>query len=156
MQLYPILSVFLLNILSNLSKHRGLFDVGMGCGDGAEISELCGLKILADIQSKIPEIEFGLYRDDGLAIMKSSNGQKTEKIRKKLFEIFKNNDLKITVQMRQHEVNFLDVTLNLLENTYKPYKKPGDKIWYIHKESNHPMKIKTEMPKIIEKRISNI
>ena len=137
-------------------KHKGLFDVGMGCGDGAEISELCGLKILADIQSKIPEIEFGLYRDDGLAIMKSSNGQKTEKIRKKLFEIFKNNDLKITVQMRQHKVNFLDVTLNLLENTYKPYKKPGDKIWYIHKESNHPMKIKTEMPKIIEKRLSNI
>ena len=77
----------------------------MGCGDGAEISELCGLKVLADIQSKIPEIEFGLYRDDGLAIMKSSNGQKTEKIRKKLFEIFKNNDLKITVQMRQHKVN---------------------------------------------------
>ena len=58
--------------------------------------------------------------------------------------------------MRQHEVNFLDVTLNLLENTYKPYKKPGDKIWYIHKESNHPVKIKTEMPKIIEKRLSNI
>ena len=58
--------------------------------------------------------------------------------------------------MIQHEVNLLDVTLNLLENTNKPYKKPGDKIVYNLKESNHPMKIKTEMPKLIEKRLSNI
>ena len=46
------------------------------------------------------------------------------------------------------------MTFNLFENTYKPYKKPGDKILYIHRESNHPQKIKKEMSRIIEKRLS--
>ena len=51
--------------------------------------------------------------------MKLSNEQKAEIIKKELFEILGNNDLKITVQTRQHEVNFLNLTLNLLENTHK-------------------------------------
>ena len=58
-----------------------------------------------------------------------------KKRKKKLFNVFKNNYLKTIVEEGLHEVNFLDVTLNLLENTYKPYKKPGHKILYIHKES---------------------
>ena len=70
----------------------------------------------------IPKIEFGLNRDYGLAIMKSSNGQKAERIKKRLFEIFENDYLKLTVQMTQHEVDFLDIKLNLLKNIYKPYK----------------------------------
>lgn len=42
------------------------FDVTMGAPDGAEICELVGLYILDTLRQKVPEMKFGLYRDDGL------------------------------------------------------------------------------------------
>ena len=36
------------------------------------------------------------------------------------------------------EVNFLDITLNLATESYKPYHKPGETINYVHVDSNHP------------------
>ena len=38
-------------------------------------------------------------------------------------------------------VNYLDVTLNLNNGSFKPYHKPDDIILYINKESNHPRSI---------------
>ena len=35
-------------------------------------------------------------------------------------------------------VNYLDVTFNLNDGTYKPYTKPNNEIKYIHKISHHP------------------
>ena len=49
-----------------------------------------------------------------------------DRIRKKLIKIFKDNGLKITIEMRLHKVDYLDVTLDLANNTYRPYKKPND------------------------------
>ena len=128
----------------------------MGSFDSAEIAELCGLKLLSEIQDKVPEISFGLYRDDGLAVMSHKKGCFADRIRKKLIKIFKDNGLKITIEMRLHKVDYLDVTLDIANNTYRPYKKPNDKIIYIHKDSNHPLNIKKELPKMIEKRLSSI
>ena len=108
-------------------KKDSIFDVSMGAYDGAEVAELVGLKILSEINEEIPEINFGLYRDDGLAVTKTGKGCKFENIKKKLIKVFKNNGLKITIDTRLHEVNFLDITFHLQEATYKPYKKPGDK-----------------------------
>ena len=34
-------------------------------------------------------------------------------------------------------VNYLDVTFNLNDGTYKPYTKPNNEIKYIHKDSIH-------------------
>ena len=39
------------------------------------------------------------------------------------------------------EVDFLDVTINLERNTYRPYKKPNDNLTYINISSNHPPQI---------------
>ena len=35
-------------------------------------------------------------------------------------------------------VNYLDVTLNLNDGSYSPYKKPNDETKYVHINSDHP------------------
>ena len=51
-------------------------------------------------------------------------------------------------------VNYLDVTLNLNDGTYRPYQKPDNIIQYIHVGSNHPPNMIKEIPKTIGKRLS--
>ena len=53
-------------------------------------------------------------------------------------------------------VDYLDVTLNLNDGSYRPYCKPNNKTTYIHKESNHPPNIIKQIPIAIEKRISDL
>ena len=51
-------------------------------------------------------------------------------------------------------MDFLDVTLNLNEDSYRPYRKPNANIHYIHNESNHPPHVKRSLPCMIAKRLS--
>ena len=53
-------------------------------------------------------------------------------------------------------VNYLDVTLNLNDGTYRPYQKPDNETTYMHKDSNPPPSIIRQIPLSIEKRISNL
>ena len=46
----------------------------MGSFDGAELCELVGLFLLSKLASIIGKSNFGLYRDDGLAILKNTPG----------------------------------------------------------------------------------
>ena len=69
---------------------------------------------------------------------------------------FKDNDLKITIDANKKIVNFLDVTFNLTDGTYKPYMKPNNKLLYVHKQSNHPPTLLKNIPTNINKRLSNI
>ena len=73
----------------------------------------------------------GLYGDDGLFILRKINKQQTDKIQKKISSIFKNIDFKIEIVTNLTEVDLLDVTFNLDNNTYRPYKKSNDKLMYI-------------------------
>ena len=114
------------------------FDVSMGAYDGAEVCELVGLYMLKEIKENINLNSLGLYRDDGLAYMENVKGHNADKMRKELVKIFKNAGLNITVHTNLKIVNYLDVTLNLDEKLYKPYKKPNDEPQYINKLSNHP------------------
>ena len=50
------------------------FDVPMGCFDGAEICQLVGTYILNSLSSIIDKKDIGLYRDDGLAILRNLSG----------------------------------------------------------------------------------
>ena len=50
--------------------------------------------------------------------------------------------------------NYLDVTFNLNDETYKPYTKPNNKIKYIHKNSNHPPRVIRQIQLSIESRLS--
>ena len=51
-------------------------------------------------------------------------------------------------------MDFLDITLNLQNGTYHPYKKPNDKLLYIHSSSNHPPQILKQLPNSIPERLS--
>ena len=58
--------------------------------------------------------------------------------------------------MNLKTVGFLDVCFNLVINTYQPYRQPNNKPVYIHKQSNHSSNILKELPKSINKQISDI
>ena len=133
-----------------------LFDVTMGSYDGAESCELVGAYLLHKIKEKFGSIcEFGLYRDDGLGISRASPRQ-TELLKKDLCGIFSRYGLKITIEANKKTVNFLDVTLNLSDGKYMAYTKPGNIPLYVNRKSNHPPRIIENIPKSINKRLSEI
>ena len=95
-----------------------LFDVTMGCYDGAEVCELVGLYLLREIEKKLGSTDIGLYRDDGLALFSKMSGPKAERMKKDLIEIFKKNGLSITIDVNLKVVDFLDVTFNFNNKSY--------------------------------------
>ena len=137
-----------------VKKDNPTFDVTMGSYDGAEVCELVGLFLLDTIKKECEGLELGLYRDDGLGTTKKLSGPQSEKLRKKLFQIFKLCGLRITLNCNLAQVDFLDVTFNLHSEKYWPYRKPNNAPLYIHKESNHPPTIIKQLPEMIENRVS--
>ena len=130
------------------------FDVTMGSYDGAEVCELVGLYILDTLSQKLDKKDIGLYRDDGLILLKNKNGHQTDRIRKEIIQIFKSIGFQIDIQINLKVVDFLDVTFNLSENSYKPYKKPNDTLLYINTESNHPPEVLKHIPISVNKRLN--
>ena len=135
---------------------NGSFDVTMGSNDGAEICELVGIFMLHKLAKKYGKENIGLYRDDGLAAFKNITGSKSESIRKDITKTFKAMGLKITILTNLKTVNFLDITLNLNNGKYYPYRKPNDNPMYIHTQSNHPPSIIKNISSAIGRRISDI
>ena len=95
------------------NNDQSLFDVTMGSYDGAEVCELVGLFLLNKLTDRFGKDSVGLYRDDGLLLLKGTAGRQAELTRKQLHGIFNKHDLRITAEINYHTVNFLDVTLNL-------------------------------------------
>ena len=124
-----------------------MFDVAMGCYDGAEVCELVGLYILHKLTSAFPDGNIGLYRGDGLAIFKNINTRSGDNVRKKFSEILGNLGLKIRVQSNLKVVNYLDdVTLNFTNGKYYPYRKPDKNPLCINANSNHPPSVIRQIP----------
>ena len=121
----------------------------MGSFHGAEICDLVGLYILHRLSAIFPTGMYGLYRDDGLSIIDWKPGHELERLRKKAISEMKNMGFKITIEIGQTRTDFLDVSLDLFNDTYGPYRKPNASICYIHKGSNHPPSIKKALPKMI-------
>ena len=96
----------------------------------------------------------GVYRDDGLALLKNQNKRQTDQTRKNLVKIFKNAGFDIEIETNLKQVNFLDITFNLDNGTYYPYKKPKDKLMYINTLSNHPPQVIKQLPTSISYRLS--
>ena len=126
----------------------------MGAFDGAQVSDLVGLYILSIIKDELPQLDFALYRDDGIAQHKKLKPQAIDKIRKKLHKIFNDLGLTITVETTLNRVNFLDVTMNLHQNSYEPFRKPNNTPLYINIESNHPPHVKKNIPIAVNKRLT--
>ena len=101
------------------------FDVAMGCFDGSEICELVGSYILQQLSQFFEHHSVRLYRDDGLAILNGLSCPETETIKKKVIKVFKDCGLKITIKANLHIVNFLDITLDLCNNTYEQTRQPS-------------------------------
>ena len=132
------------------------FDVPMGCFDGAEVCELVGVYILHLLKTVMGKENVGLYVDDGLGILRNSSGLEIERKRKQIIQIFKSYGLNITVNTNLKTADFLDVRLDLVNNTYQPYRKPNSETVYINKHSNHPPNILQELPKAGNRRITDI
>ncbi|KAJ8048904.1 hypothetical protein HOLleu_01408 [Holothuria leucospilota] len=132
------------------------FDVTMGSFDGAEICENVGLFILHTLRKTVTSSDIGLYRDDGLAVLKNMTGRTADNLRKKVISAFNALGLKITAESNLKVVNFLDVTFDLRSSSHYPYRKPNDDPVYVHKSSNHPPQILKQIPTAISKRISQL
>ena len=132
------------------------FDVTMGSFDGAEVCELVGLFILNGLTAIFGKSNVGLYRDDGLAITRNSSGPEMEKIRKNIFQFFKEHELSVTSDCNLIQTDFLDVTFNLPKNAFWPFKKPNSSILYVNSDSNHPPSIKKQIPIMVENRLNRL
>ena len=137
-------------------KSTNLFDVAMGAYDGAEVCEIVDLFFLNNLGNKFEKNCVGLYRDDGLALFKNINGHRGDKIRKEFHQLLKESGLSLETECNLKIVKYLDITLDLNTDTYKPYRKPDDEIIYIHAKTNHPANILKQIPTSIKTRLSNL
>ena len=140
--------------LGRKKNAEGCFDVTMGSYDRAEICELVGIYILSRLSTIIDKNDCGLYRDDDLLVLRNTNGQQIDRVRKNTIQTFKDVGFLIDIETNLKIVDFLDTTFNLNSGTFKPYKKPNDSLLYIKKSSNHPPQIIKQLPKIINDRLS--
>ena len=79
-----------------------------------------------------------------------------ERLKKRIVKMFKDCGLSITIECNLKSVDFLDITFDLVNNTYKPYRKPNNEPQYINNQSNHPPSIIKQLPKSVEKHLSKI
>ena len=128
----------------------------MGSFFGAELCDLIGLYALSSLKHLYKNNEIGLYRDDGLAIINRKNNQELERLKKNTIKTFNELGFKITIDIGTTKCNFLDISLDTSNNTFKPYQKENSSIKYINNFSNHPSIIKKNLPKMIEKRLNRL
>ena len=115
---------------------------------------MVGAFLLNNLSHFIDKTSVVLYRDDGLDVFKSPSGPKTGKKRKEIRKTFNTYNLSITNETNIRVLNFLDTTFHLINNIYKPYRKPKDNPVYINKNSNHPPTVLQQLAKLVSKRIS--
>ena len=139
-----------------VKKDNPDFDVTVGSYDGPEVCELVGLYLLNLLTNEFGKHNMGLYRDDSLSCFQNISGPDSEKIKKKMCKIFKENGLNITVECNLAITDFLDVTFDVKSGTYYPFRKQNNEIMYIHKKSNHPPSTIKQIPSMISKRVSDI
>ena len=128
----------------------------MGGYDSSQIAGLVGLYILNMLTRIISPLQVGLYRDDGLLYIPNSNGPLSSSIQKRIIRAFKFLGFKIEISSNIKIANFLDVTLDLSNNSYKPFIKPNQNPSYINVNSNHPKNIIKQIPKAVNLRIGKL
>ena len=94
------------------------FDVFMASYDGAEVCELVGTFTLSKLENIIGKKNTGLYRDDGLAVLRNMNARGTDKMRKIILKLFREVGFQLEIKSNLKKVESLDVTLNLITGLY--------------------------------------
>ena len=74
---------------------------------------MVGLYILQSLKTTFG-VNIGLYRDDGLAAIKSTSGRIAERSRQELMHTFNTFGLKSTAQANLERANFLDITFDFI------------------------------------------
>ena len=77
-----------------------------------------------------------------------------DRMRKNIIKIFKDVQFKTEIQTNLKIVDFFDVTFNLENGTYPPYKNPSDSLLYINTSSIHPPQVIKQLPTSINKRLN--
>ena len=98
----------------------------MGCYDDPEICERVGIYYSIKLCKLMNTKEFGLYRDDGLGILRNTSRSEGDRKRKNIIKIFKECGLSITCEANKKIIDFLDVPFKLNDQTYKLYRKPNN------------------------------
>ena len=62
------------------------FDIPMGCCDGTEICKLVGIYIQNKLCKLMNKKDFGLYRDDGLRILRNTSRPEADRKRKNIIK----------------------------------------------------------------------
>ena len=110
--------------------------------------------LLTDSIELITKENIGLHWDNGLILLQNINSQQTNRLQKRIIEKLQSIGFKIEIITNLQEVDFLDVTFNLINNTYRPYKKPNDNLTYINTSSNHPPNIIKQLTKTTSEQLS--
>ena len=91
----------------------------------------------------------------GSQFLRTSQDHKQNESGKTSLDTSRTTDSKITIQTNLKIVNYLDVTFNLTDGSYYPYRKPNNLPQYINIKSNHPPNIIKQLPASINRRISD-
>ena len=129
----------------------GNFDVPIGRYDSTQIADLVGLYILDTLSRIISPVQIGFIPYDGLIYIPNSDGPSNSSIQK-IIRAFNLLGFKIEISSNIKIANFLEVTLNLLDSTYKPFLKTDQYPSYINVNSNHPDAIIKLVPKAVNMR----
>ena len=113
--------------------------------DSSQIADLVGLYILHILNRIVSPEQMGLCHDDGINIQ-NSKSPNSSRIQKKIIRAFKFLGFKIEVSSNNKIDNFLDVTLNLSNNTFKLFLKTDPYPSYINVNSNHLKTIIKQVP----------
>ena len=115
-----------------------------------------GLFLLDKLSSTFEVGYYGIYRDDGLAVVEKASPGQQERLTKEIKRVFGEQGFKITIEKELKRTEFLDAILDLNSDSHRPYKKPNTKLSYVSRLSNHPKTIKNEIPNTINRRLSQL
>ena len=124
--------------------------------DSVQIADLVGLYILNPISRIVDPIQIGLYHNDGILYIPKSDGPNCFIIQKNIIRASKFLGFKIEISSNIKIANFLDVTLNFSDNSYRPFLKTNQYPSYIKVNSNHPSSIIKQVPKAVHMRMRRL
>ena len=67
--------------------------------------------------------------------------------------MFKDIGFQLEIKTNLKQVEFLEVTFNLITDLHTPYKKPNDNLLYINTSSDHPPQVIKQLTNSINKRL---
>ena len=112
------------------------FDVLMKAYDSDQVADLIGFYILDTLGRIVNLGQVGLYRIDRIIFIPDINSPMTSKIQR-IIRAFKLLGLRIEIASKLKIVEFLDVSLNLNNGTFKPFSKSNSNPTYINIASNN-------------------